>query len=357
MFFFEKRTKKLLRLAIRVAAARVPRHKSFLLLFFKKEVLAFLLFSSCAAAADRLRCGVITEPLDWNRTDLHGSLVALDTEICRAIATARFGSSDRLEIKAFTSEQQGIEAVHAGQADAVAGVTPDFQQGQKNRVRYSGSFFLDAQGFMVHRNEGVHSLEGIASRKLCFVENSGIGPTALSALAARGIRTIPFPFQEEGEMDAAIMDRHCQVTTAYLTKLAEARSSFPNRAEYVFLPELLAISPVSVATAAADMRLSAIVDATISALLQAEFLQITQRTATTIASGDDPRMQLFLGDDYAAAAALGLPHDWARKVTAAVGNYAEIYARTIGPGTPFGLPRGLNALWNNGGSLVPRPLH
>jgi general L-amino acid transport system substrate-binding protein len=33
-------------------------------------------------------------------------------------------------------------------------------------------------------------------------------------------------------------------------------------------------------------------------------------------------------------------------VISQVGNYAEIYDRTVGPGTPLGLERGLNALWN-----------
>ena len=50
--FLKKRTKKLLRPGTGAAATRASRHKSFLLLFFKKEVLLFLLLPGLALAVD-----------------------------------------------------------------------------------------------------------------------------------------------------------------------------------------------------------------------------------------------------------------------------------------------------------------
>jgi general L-amino acid transport system substrate-binding protein len=179
----------------------------------------------------------------------------------------------------------------------------------------------------------------------------------LSALVKQGIRPIPFGFQEEGEMDAAIMDRHCQATSALLSKLAEARATFHNARDYVFLPDMLGLVPAAVAVDAQDTRLAAIVNYTLSVLLQAEFLGVTQAGVAAVPRTDDPRMKRLLGDDYATAVALGLPHDWSRRVIASVGNYAEIYQRSIGPGTPYNLDRGVNALWNKGGVMTPLPLH
>jgi len=310
-----------------------------------------------AHAADHLRCGVVTEPLDWNKTDLHANLTGLSVEICRAIATARYGAPNRLEVQAYTSEEAALLAVKAGKADLAAGVTANPGAGQRDGVRYSIPFFYDGQGFMVHRAEGVHDLAGIAGHKLCYIEGADNDPTVLTALATRGIKPLPFGFQEEGEMDAAIMDRHCQVTSAYLSKLAEARATFRNHAEYVLLPDLLALAPVTVATKAGDLRLSGIVNATISVLLQAEFLGVTQASAEKYPHSEDPRLQRLLGEDFAMAAAFDLPHDWSRHVISLVGNYGEIYSRTVGPGTSFDLQRGLNALWNKGGLMAPLPLH
>ena len=322
----------------------------------KRAVLLFLALQGTALAAD-LRCGVVTEPLDWNKTDLHGSLAPLEVEICRAIAVARDGAAAHVEIKQYSSEDEGVAAVHAGQLDVAAGITPQFTRSQSQSVRTSLPFFEDAQGFMVHRAEGVHGVADIARRKLCYIEDTGNDATVLSYLAAHGIRPVPFGFQEEGEMDAAIMDRHCQVVSAYLSKLAEARATFHDHKDYVFLPDLLSVAPVGVASDARDLRLAGIVDATISVLLDAEFLGATRANVATLDHSEDPRLQRLTGEDYATAAALGLPHDWSKNVVAAVGNYGEIYDRTVGPGTELDLQRGLNALWDRGGVMVPLPLH
>ncbi len=40
----------------------------------------------------------------------------------------------------------------------------------------------------------------------------------------------------------------------------------------------------------------------------------------------------------------------------AVGNYGEIYNRTLGPDTPVGLERGPNEIWTRGGLLYALPM-
>jgi general L-amino acid transport system substrate-binding protein len=52
---------------------------------------------------------------------------------------------------------------------------------------------------------------------------------------------------------------------------------------------------------------------------------------------------------------LGLDSEWAIRAISAAGNYGEIFATTIGEGTPIGLARGLNAQWTQGGLLYAPP--
>jgi general L-amino acid transport system substrate-binding protein len=321
-------------------------------------LLALVLPGLAQAAAPRAKlfCGVVTEPQDWNKTDLHGDLSPLDTEICRAVATAMFGAPDKLVIQSYSTEPDALAGLHNGLSDMVAGVTPGAQNAAQYGVRFSLPFFQDAQGFMVHKDVDIHAVADISHRKLCYIEDTDNDATVLAWLAARGVRPIPFGFQEEGEMDAAIIDHHCEVTSAYLSKLAEARSIAPDKGNYHFLPDLLVLSPVTAAVDDNALGLAETVDYTISALLQAEFLGVRQGNVMGIGTSADPRMQRLLGQDWATAQGLGLPHDWSRQVIAAVGNYGEIYARSVGPGTELSLPRGLNALWSNGGLLAPLPL-
>ena len=48
------------------------------------------------------------------------------------------------------------------------------------------------------------------------------------------------------------------------------------------------------------------------------------------------------------ATMLGLSDRWAFEAIRQVGNYGEIFARTL---TPLGIDRGLNRLWNQGGLI------
>ena len=52
---------------------------------------------------------------------------------------------------------------------------------------------------------------------------------------------------------------------------------------------------------------------------------------------------------------IGLDAQWAVRAIAAEGNYAEIFDRYIGPDSPLGLGRGLNALYTDGGILYSPP--
>jgi general L-amino acid transport system substrate-binding protein len=307
-------------------------------------------------ASGQLRCAMVDEALDWNKTDLHGSLVPLEQEMCHAFAAALFGDASKADIQAYHSEEEALAGLRKGFSDIVVGVTPNTRAAKRFGVTFSLPIFQDGQGFMVHKDSGVHRIADMAGHKLCFIDDTDNDPIALATLARKGVRPVPFGFQEEGEMDAAIMDRHCQVVTAYLSKLAEARASFAEAKDFIILPDIIALAPVAAAADAQDSRLSGIINATISVLLQAEFLEVTQSGMAKLDHSDDPRVQRLTGEDWSTADGLGLAHDWSRHVIAATGNYAEIYNRSIGPGTPTNLPRGLNALWTQGGIMAPLPL-
>ena len=63
----------------------------------------------------------------------------------------------------------------------------------------------------------------------------------------------------------------------------------------------------------------------------------------------------MLGVDGSQGSELGLSNDWAYQIIKQVGNYGEIFERNIGPNTPLGIERGLNALWTDGGLQYSPP--
>jgi general L-amino acid transport system substrate-binding protein len=139
------------------------------------------------------------------------------------------------------------------------------------------------------------------------------------------------------------------------TRLAQSRANFHAWVnDFVFLPDRLAIDPVVPAYRYGDQAFGLIVDLTISALIEAEALGVTQDNVAEAAKRDDMRTMQLVGRDFATAQAVGLAHDWAAKVISATGNYGELFERTTGH--PYRLDRGLNALWTQGGLMVANPM-
>jgi general L-amino acid transport system substrate-binding protein len=94
-------------------------------------------------------------------------------------------------------------------------------------------------------------------------------------------------------------------------------------------------------------------------MLWAENFGITSGTIDEVVADlkNQPKaVQRLFGEDSAMgdmAAKLGLHKDWAIEIIRQVGNYGEVFERTVGAGTAIGIERSasLNRLWTEGGLL------
>ena len=308
-------------------------------------------------SSGKLSCGLISELEEYNKEDRHGALDALGGEICKAVAVAVLGDGAQVTTKTYPVELEALNGLAKAEVDLLVGVTPSVSNMAIHGVAFGPPVFYDGQGFMVDKAAGITSMQDLAGRKVCYIDGTEYQPVVDPIMQARHIAYLPYPFQEEGEMDAALVVRHCDAETADISKLADKRSGFHARAEdFVLLPEILTLDPVAPAYRQGDAQWAAIVDWTIYALIQAEASGITKDSVAHITKSDDLVAQHLLGIDYSTAVALGLDHPWAARVIAAVGNYGEIYDRTTGAASALDLPRGLNTLWTQGGLMRPLPV-
>ena len=306
----------------------------------------------------RIRCGVVVTPEDWNKTDLHGPLAALDIQVCTAIAVAVNGARSALDVVPFASELEAEEGLSTAAVDLVVGVTPDATSMWHWKIAFGPPVLYDGLGILVRGDSSATTLADLAGYKVCVVEGTDNERVLLARTVARGIRIVPLPFQEEGEMDDGLAVRHCDAISAQRSRLAAIKGAYPKQlARDRILPELLTLSPVAPAYRRDDPEWSMIVDWTVHALIQAEASGVTRANVAAQRASEDPVVQRLLGADWATSRALSLPaHDWAATVIATVGNYGEIYDRTLGDDSPLRLPRGLNALWSSGGLMRPLPV-
>jgi len=312
--------------------------------------------------AGRLRCGVVATPEDWNKTDLHGPLVGLDLEICRAVAIAVLGPGGKprvnVESPAFAGELEAEEALSKGAVDLLVGVTPDATSMWHWKIAFGPAVFYDGQGFLVRKELSASSIKDLAGHTVCVVEGTDNEKILAVRSKPPGVSLHPFDFQEEGEMDDAVATRRCDAVSAYVSHLAALRRTYAAQlSNDTLLPDMLTLSPVAPAYRQGDTQWAMIVDWTIYALLQAEASGVTRANVASQRVSEDPVVQRLLGGDWAASRALGLTDkDWAAQVIAEVGNYGEIYDRTVGMDGTLRLPRGVNALWTNGGLMHPLPV-
>jgi general L-amino acid transport system substrate-binding protein len=307
-------------------------------------------------AAHHMECGTVLGADDWNGEDVHGNLSALEAEICRAVAVAIFGDAgSSLTIQAFPAEPEALNALQAGTIQLAIGISPSASTAMQFGIGFGPPIFYDSQRLMVSKLSGITELAGLRDKLVCALDISPPERVLRDEMTARGIPYGLMAHSEQGEMDAAVAVRRCDAGTAMESRLAQSRANFHALiSDFVFLPERFGLNPIVPAYRYGDQKFGLVIDWTVSALIEAEALGITQGNLAAALERDDMRAEQLLGHDFATAQALGLAHDWAAKVIAATGNYGEIFQRTTGG--PYHLDRGLNALWTEGGLMRPLPM-
>ncbi len=305
--------------------------------------------------AQHMDCGTVETTDDWSYQTVHGDLSAIEGEICRAVAVAILGSEQGLTVHGFPAELDTMNALKAGSIQLAVGLSPSATTAAMYGAAFGPAIYYDTERLLVAKSSGIKSLEGLRDQVICAMNLSDPQRVLSEEMAARHI---PFGLQahsEVGEMAISVAVRRCTAGAAMESWLADARANFPAAApEFVFLPDRIGLDPVVPAYRYGDQTFSLIVGYTISALIEAEALGITQANVEESKKRQDLRAERLLGRDIAMAQALGLSRDWVAKVIATTGNYGEIFDRTIGK--PLRLERGLNALWTQGGLMRPLPM-
>jgi general L-amino acid transport system substrate-binding protein len=148
------------------------------------------------------------------------------------------------------------------------------------------------------------------------------------------------------------------MTTSDRSQLAAVREGFENPADHIILDGAISKEPLTVATPHGDDAWFDIVKIVLFSLVNAEELGVTQANVEEMKSSENLNIRRMLGEEGDwGYSDLGVEKDALAEAIAAVGNYAEIYDRYMGPnGDAFNLPRGYNELWTNGGLLYAPPI-
>lgn len=309
-------------------------------------------------AQGRLDCAISQDLDDYSQFDAHGDLSAFETDLCGAVAAAILGDPHKAAIRRKGDEISALHDLADGHAQLMIGTTPDPALGLGLKLGFGPAVLVDGNGFLVDTRDHVRTLGDLEGRRICWIDGTEAATSLPARMGELGIRFVPDPFQERGEMESALATGHCNAVTGEVTELANLRLGIKAlRDHFEVMRQTYTVDPVAPAFRAGDPRFAAVVGAVMTGLVQAGEHGITRANARSLASaGTDPIQRMLLGRDPWIGRALGLPDHWLLDAVAAVGNQAEIYQRDVGAGSPLDLPVGANAPILAGGALMSLPV-
>ena len=302
-----------------------------------------------------LLCGVSGILPGFSVRDHRGIMTGFDVDFCRAVAAAVLGDAMKVRFVPLNAAQR-FSALADGKIDVlVRNTTWTISRDTALGLTFAGINYYDGQGFMVMRSLGVKSATELKDVSLCTQKGSTSELNMADYFRAAGIEYTPLIYDSFAATREAFAQGECAVLTTDVSQLVAVRSQLIEPRKAVILPEIIAKEPLGPVVREDDVQWFRIVKWTLFALINAEELGITQDTVDEHKKdSQDQAVRRFLQGE--SGKSLGLDNEWAYRAVKQVGNYGEIFARNFGPHSAVHLPRGLNALWKDGGILYAPPI-
>ena len=307
-------------------------------------------------ARGSLNCGVTTGLVGFAAPDANGVWEGFDVGVCRAVAAAIFGDANAVNFVP-TTGQTRFTALASGEVDMLArNTTWTISRDTDLAFDFVGVNYYDGQGFLVPTALGVTSAKELDGATVCVQTGTTTELNLADYFRANNITYVAVPIETNAEGQQQYLAGACDTYTTDASGLAATRATFEAPGNHVLLPDIISKEPLGPLVRHGDNEWGDIVMWTLNALVAAEEYGVTSANVAELAAGtDNPEINRLLGVEGELGAMMGLDNAWARNAIAAVGNYGELFEKTIGENTPIGLARGLNAQWTNGGLLYSPP--
>ncbi|ODT72478.1 MAG: amino acid ABC transporter substrate-binding protein [Pelagibacterium sp. SCN 63-23] len=303
-----------------------------------------------------VQCGVTAGVPGMSQPDANNNWSGLEVDFCRAVSAAVFDDPDKVRYTPLTSQER-FAALSSGEIDILSRTTTwTMSRDTDLGISFTGVMYYDGQGFLVRKADGIASALELDGAAICIESGTTTELNAADYFAANGIDFNPVVFVDKPEVLKAYEDGRCDVLTSDASQLASDRTKFATPADHVLLPEIISKEPLGPSVRQGDPQWFNINRWVYFALLEAEELGVNQTNVDEMLGSDNPAVKRLLGVEGDFGTPIGLPADWGYRIVKHIGNYGETFDRNMGEGSPIGLPRGINALWNKGGLQYAPPI-
>ena len=308
-------------------------------------------------ARGHLNCGINTGLVGFAAPDDKGVWRGFDVDFCRAVAAAVFGDATKVKYTNLTGKTR-FTALRSREIDLLSrNTTWTFSRDVDLQLTFVGVNYYDGQGFMVPKKLGAKSAKDLSGTSVCIQTGTTTELNLAEYFRINKMTYQPVPVETASEALTNYLTNRCDVYTTDASGLAATRAATDKPDDHVVLPEIISKEPLGPVVRQGDDQWADIARWTLNALVAAEENGVTSKNVASLAKSTTvPEVARLLGkDELQGRAALGLAPDWAVKVISQVGNFGEIFERNLGPNTPLGIERGLNAQWTKGGLMYAPP--
>jgi general L-amino acid transport system substrate-binding protein len=304
----------------------------------------------------QLVCGVSQGNPGFSNPDAQGNWSGFDVEFCRAVSAAVFGDAGRVKYVPTTAKER-FTALQSGEIDMLARTTTwSMSRDTQLGFDFVMTNFYDGQGFMVPKKLNIKSAKQLKGAAVCTSTGTTTELNLADYFRANNMDYKVVAYEKVDEVNAAYDSGRCDAYTTDMSSLAAQRTKLKVPSDHVILPEVISKEPLGLVVRHGDNNWGDIVRWAAFAMLNAEELGVTSKNVDEMKKSTNPEIKRLLGIEGDFGKMLGLDNNWAYNIIKLVGNYEEAYERTVGPNTPVGLPRGVNALWTKGGLQYAPPI-
>ncbi|MGW1270769.1 transporter substrate-binding domain-containing protein [Streptomyces sp. NPDC002491] len=274
----------------------------------------------------------------------------LDTDVARAVAAAAVGDGEAVEW-APSDPADRLSRLAGGEAElTVANVSWTLGREASLPVLFTGVTCYDGEGFLVPADSDVTRPEQLTGRRVAVQAGTTSAANLAAWFGGRGMAVEPVAHATPAETLAAYAAGECAAYVLDRVALAGERASLDDPAAHRILDEAISREPMAAAVRDGDPAWFRLCRWVLHLLVSAEqhVVEVGER---------DKALAQAAETAGAHGPAVGLDHEWAFQVLAAVGTYADVYDRNLGPATGLAVPRGLNELFTRGGLHYAVPLH
>lgn len=307
-------------------------------------------------ARGQLVCGVNTGLAGFSLPDSQGMWRGLDVDYCRAIAAAVLDDPGKVKFVPLTATNR-FTALQSGEIDVLLrNSTETYLRDAKIGLTALPMNFYDGQAFAVRKDSGVKSVADLNGATVCMAQGTTHEANALEWFVAHGLKFQPVILESQDTMYSAFFSGRCDALSQDSSALGVALAVVAQHpADYTVLPERISKEPLGPFVRQGDERWGKVVRWTLSVMIEAEELGVTQAKVNELAATGSAAQKRLLGAGDDMGKALDLDPKWSQNVLRAVGNYGESYERNLGQASALKIPRGLNSLWTEGGLMYAVP--